>query len=122
MRATEKNSTDSAMGRRPVSVARRTTTDGHFVVKLEMACFDWLKYENSLHLVRITVPRYLNHYTVILLEFQKCQSVDVGDNNLCSNVKLNLPIGTACRLRISRWYVKLNLRVIYSFILQRWTW
>jgi hypothetical protein len=47
MRATEKNTTDSAMGRRPVSVARRTTTNGHFVEKLEMACFDWLKYENS---------------------------------------------------------------------------
>ena len=63
MRATEKNSTDSAMGRRPVSVARRTKANGHFEAKLEMACFDWSKFENSFHLLRITVPRYLYHCT-----------------------------------------------------------
>ena len=80
MRATEKNSTDSAMGRRPVSVARRTTTNGHFVVKLEMACFDWLKYENSLHLLRITVPWYLYHNTgTALISCQLSVISYVGD-------------------------------------------
>ena len=87
MCATENNSTDSAMGRRPVSVARRTTTNGHFVVKLEMACFDWLKYENSLHLLRITVPWYLYHNTWYCFNFKNVgcqlqeqeQSVYVGD-------------------------------------------
>ena len=73
MRATEENSTDSAMGRRPVSVARRTKANGHFEAKLEMACFDWLKFENSFHLLRITVPRYLYHCTVVLLLISKCQ-------------------------------------------------
>jgi hypothetical protein len=41
MRATEKNSTDLAMGRRPVSVARRTNSVARMVEKLENTRFDW---------------------------------------------------------------------------------
>ena len=83
MRATEKNSTDSAMGRRPVSVARRTKTNGHFAEKLEMACFDWSKFENSLQLLRSNVPRYLYHDTVTRLSFKNVSCQAGGFDNEC---------------------------------------
>ena len=55
MRVTEKNSTDSEMGRRPVWVTRTTNSVGRIVKKLENMRFDWPKNSNMVFLIRSTV-------------------------------------------------------------------
>ena len=89
MRVTEKNSTDSAMGRRPVWVTRRTNSVGRMVKMLENARFDWPKNSNMVFLIGSTVGTmvltFLKKMRVSVLWYRYLGTVILSKCNEISN-------------------------------------
>jgi hypothetical protein len=86
MRATEKNSTDLAMGRRPVSVARRTNSVARMVEKLENTRFDWPNIEIYLGVLLDHGIEVLKHLIgswslewSLTVEYQQCVGYELAD-------------------------------------------